>query len=127
MDQLVSTDSQRFLTALDKVIGPFLKIDEDADKDLRAFAEPVRVVTGWYNRDMTIIDAAAEMNIEDSKVFAASVGTNNELLRMGLGPLVVDQTVPRKMWDTLEESSASVFQRAALAIRLGTGVGLSGN
>ena len=126
MDKLVAADSQRFMNALQKVIGPFLQVDENADKDLQSFAEPVRVVTGWYNRDMTIVDAAAEMNVGDPKSFASTIRTNNELLRMGLGPLVIEQTVPRKMWDTLEESSASVFQRAALAIRIGTGVGLSG-
>ncbi|MGB7343135.1 MAG: c-type cytochrome domain-containing protein [Pirellulaceae bacterium] len=127
MDRLVASDSERFMNALQQVIGPFLQVEENKEKELRAFPEPVRVVAAWYNRDMTIVDAAAEMNVSDAKSFAASIRTNNELLRMGLGPLAVDQTVPRKMWDTLEESSASVFQRAALAIRVGTGVALSGN
>lgn len=127
MDQLLGEDQERFLSALKKVVGPFLQVDEDADKDIRSFAEPVRVVVGWYNRDITLADAAADLNIQNPNELAATIRTNTDLLSMGLGPLAIGQTAPRRMWDTLEESSASVFQRTAVAIRIGTGIGLSGN
>lgn len=125
MDRIVAADSKRFMNALQKVIGPFLQVDEHAGKDLEQFAEPVRVVTAWYNQDMTLLDAAAEMQSEKSSDFAAIIRSNNELLRMGLAPLAVGQTIPRRLWDTLEESSASVYQRAAVATRIGSGVSLS--
>ena len=127
MRDLVDEDRQRFMNALTRVIGPYLQVKEDKEKEIRAFAEPIRVVVGWYNRDITIADAAADLNIQDVKELAASIRSNSDLLSMGLGPLAVDQTLPRRMWDTLEESSASVYQRAALAVRIGSGVALSGN
>ena len=127
MGNVVEDDRRRFMGALKQVIGPYLQVGEDKNKELRAFPEPIRVVVAWYNRDITIADAAADLNIKETKEFAASIRSNNDLLTMGLGPLAIDQTLPRGMWDTLKESSASVFQRAALAVRIGSGVALSGN
>jgi len=125
MDQLRMADQQRFMNALQQVIGPFLQVEENTDRDIRSFAEPVRVVTSWYNRDMTLADAAAELDMDEPNDLASAIRTNHDLLTLGMGPLAIEQTVPRKMWDTLEESSASVFQRSATAIRIGSGVGLS--
>ena len=125
MKELLEDDTKRFMAALEQVIGPYLKVKEDKDKDIRSFTEPIRTVAGWYHRDMTLLDAASEMNVENPEDFAAAIRTNSKLLELGLGPLVIKQTVPRKMWDTLQESSASVFQRAAFATRIGSGIAIS--
>jgi mono/diheme cytochrome c family protein len=50
MDDLVDVDRKKFLVALEKAIGPFLRIEGDKDTPLIRFKEPVALVAGPYRR-----------------------------------------------------------------------------
>lgn len=118
MTKTLTQDRDRFLNALDRLTGDYLKIGTDADKSIADFAEPVSVLAGWYDKDLSLEDASRELSLEQQ--FA--VGNNRALQQLGLGPLASKGKIPRPMWDSLEEASASVFQRAATALQLGQGV-----
>ena len=52
MDKLLGRDEARFLKALDEATGPFLKVGDDRDKDIRDFAEPIGAVARAYLKDL---------------------------------------------------------------------------
>lgn len=53
MQRLVRQDQETFLRAVDKAIGPFLKIESDSSKSVSDFAEPIGKVAEMYFRDLT--------------------------------------------------------------------------
>ena len=116
----LNRDRTMFLETLDSLIGPYLKIGPDADKSIIDFPEPVTVLAGWYDKDLSLEDAARELSLQDPRDF--SIRGNRKLLLLGLGPLSNDGKIPRPMWDSLEEAGASVFQRSANELQLGQGV-----
>ena len=61
MDKLLARDEKRFLDALDQAIGPFLKVGDDAKKDVRDLIEPVGEVAGSTTRTSTAEAVAAEL------------------------------------------------------------------
>src|SRR5262249_60288917 len=78
---LLNDDEGRFLSALDRAIGPFLKVGADKDKNIRDFTdEPVGRVARAYHRDLTLADAAAELGLADVQGLSASIA-GTDLLR----------------------------------------------
>ena len=118
----LQADRRLYLDALEQLIGPILRVGDSTDKEITEFVEPVSVVTKWYSADVSLSAAAAELNLESSDELASAIRVSQDLQQLGLGPLAAGGDIPREMWDTRAESPASVFQRAAVALRIGTGL-----
>jgi serine/threonine-protein kinase len=119
MESLLDGDRARFLQALERACGPFLKLGDDKDRPIYEFPEPISKLTQRYEKDLGREEAARELgypNIDD-----LNVRGNQKLQQLGLGPLAQGHPIPRAMWDTLDESSASIFQRTAEAQAVGSG------
>jgi hypothetical protein len=118
MDRIVAEDRQSFLTALDRMIGKYLKKGEDASLDVGDFPEPVSYVVQRYGKDLYLPDVAFEMGLQSPAKL--DIASNAKLLDLGMGPLSVGGGVPRAFWDSGEEAGDSVYQRAIAALRLGS-------
>lgn len=117
---LMREDEDRFLSALDRSAGPFLKVGADKEKNIRDFTdEPVSRVVRTYNRDLTLQDAAAELGIADIPSLATSIAGNNQLRELGLGALLNGGTLKRDVWSSMKQR-LSPFQRAALELDRGS-------
>jgi hypothetical protein len=120
MDDLVKQDEERFVKALEKTVGPFLKVGPDRDKPIREFGEPVGEVTRAYLlKDVSLERAAAELGIEKADVLAGMVRGNPELKEIGVLPPANGKTVKRDDWEAVDVT-ASLFQDVALHLRIGT-------
>ncbi len=115
MDRLLKRGSDDFMRQLEKAIGPFLQVGDDADKPFYVLAdaeEPVKFVARRYDRNLNLETAARELGYESPSGLAEQI-KNVSLARLGLGPLgAKDGTIKRSFWDS-QESSVSVFQEAA--------------
>lgn len=120
MDDLVKADEERFVAALEKTIGPFLQVGEDAKRPIREFGEPVGEVTRAYLlKDVSLDRAAAELGVEKPDALAGMIKGNPALKELGVLPLANGKTVKRDDWEAVD-LTASLFQDVALALRLGT-------
>jgi len=122
LKEVLLQDKSRFMSTQERVIGPYLRIAEDRNKPLVEFAEPVSTVAKWYDRDMTLADMSAELGFEELDSLAAIIRLNQKLKNLGLGPLSIGASIPRRMWETQEESPSSIFQRTAVALGLASGI-----
>jgi serine/threonine-protein kinase len=122
LQEILNSDRDRFLVALKETIGPYLQVGDAKDKQITDFPEPISTVAVWYDQDMVIGDVAAELGFADSNAVAASIQYNQKLKDLGLAPLPQNSTIPRRMWDTQEESPSSLFQRTAVALGVGSGL-----
>lgn len=119
MTGLMIEDEERFLAALDRAMGPFLKVGPDQARSIRDFTdEPIGRVVRAYNRDLLLADVAAELGMADSKRLAAAVEDNERLRQLGLGALTQGGAVKRDAWASLKQR-LSPFQRAALELDRG--------
>jgi serine/threonine-protein kinase len=119
MEKLVSQDEARFLQALSAATGEFLRTDEDAEKEIREFAEPVAAIAREYQKDIGPADAAFELGINGEQELKRLLESNTDLMALGLGPLASGEKIKRETWHSLGEF-LSQFQRAASALDLGT-------
>ncbi|MCA9028580.1 MAG: hypothetical protein KDA86_25450 [Planctomycetaceae bacterium] len=119
MQRLTRGDQELFLRALEKVVGPFLQIGEDADKPIGQFPEPVGKVADMYSRDLTPQELALELSIEQPEILQAKIDANRQLLRFGLGPMIQTPpgTLKREKWETRD--GTSLMQDVASELRLG--------
>jgi len=120
MNVLVDHDRKRFLVALERTIGPFLKVGDDAKKPIEQFPEPISKVAKRYLADLGPAEAAAELDIVSAKEFQARVRGNRELLKFGLGTLILEPagTIKREKWEAIDGSS--LFQDVAGRMSIGT-------
>jgi serine/threonine-protein kinase len=118
MDRLLAKDEDRFLRAVDKATGAFLKVGEDRGKNIRDFPEPIGAIARLYVRNLGLEEVAYELGIEPVtlKTFLAN---NPRLRALGLGPLAVEGTIPRSVWSS-PENVLSLFQDVARELELGT-------
>jgi hypothetical protein len=116
---LMKEDEDRFLAALDRSAGRFLKVGADQAKDIREFTdEPIGRAVRAYNRDLTLADVAAELGLPDAKRLAAAVEDNDRLRGLGLGALAHGGSIKRDAWASLKQR-LSPYQRAALVLDRG--------
>ena len=119
MAALLKDDSDRFLDALDQAIGPFLKVGEAKDRNIRDFTdEPVAKIARLYNRDLTLADAAFELGIADPKRLQSAIEDNDRLRQLGLGTLAKGGLIKREAWASVKDR-ISPFQRAAFELDRG--------
>jgi hypothetical protein len=115
MDRLVKQDADRFLAALEKTIGPFLRDGVDTDKPLREFAEPVSEVARPYRLGYLDLAAVArELDVKDPQTIARVVG-ETKLKRLGLDGLLHGGVVSRAEWEALD--GLSLMQELAKELR----------
>lgn len=119
MAQFVANDSRRFMNALDQAIGPFLRVGDDAAKDISEFAEPIGAVCRFYQRDLSPHQAAFELGIETPQKLQNYIEANRQLIGLGLGPLVQDNGIKRADWES-REAFVSPFQETARIMGLAT-------
>ena len=120
MDKLLGRDEARFLKALDEATGPFLKVGDDRDKDIRDFAEPIGAVARAYLKDLGPAEVAGELGLGDLKDLTTRIQANPRLRQLGLAPLLQGAAIKRTEWDSLEGRFISTFQEVARELELGT-------
>jgi serine/threonine-protein kinase len=117
---LMKDDEDRFVAALDRALGRFLKVGADRGKDVREFTdEPIGRVARAYNRDLAPADVAAELGLPDAQRLRAAVEDNDRLRQLGLGALAHGGTVKRDVWASVKQR-LSPFHRAALELDRGS-------
>ena len=119
MDQLVKQAEDRFMKALEVVIGPFLKVGDDKQKSVGDFPEPIGKVAEMYLSDLDVRRAALELGIDKPELLQAKIGANRDLMKLGLGTFVQQRpgTIKRAKWETRE--GTSLFQDVCVELRLG--------
>ncbi len=103
MRQLVLDDQQKFMTALDRAVSPFLRVAEDKDKPLVELSEPIGELVRFYAlAALDLPTVASELGIEKSDVLVQRVG-ENRLRELGLGVLFNGGRLPRQEWTAAGE------------------------
>lgn len=119
---MLKADEDRFVAALEKTVGPFLKVGRDRDKSVRDFEEPVGEVARAYRvrqgAEVDLVKAAAELGVEKPETLAEMIRGNPALKELGVLTLAAGKSVKRDDWDGID--GTSLFQDVALALRLGT-------
>lgn len=125
MDLLVRRDSDVFLRSLESATGAFLKVDQDADREMTDFAEPVGTISLLYVKDLGSKEVALDLGLKDASEVPSVVNGNRLLRRAGLGPLGVGGTIKRDIWTrsiadaTGKTTSANPFQIMAEQLEQG--------
>jgi hypothetical protein len=123
----IEEDTNKFLEALNKCIGPFLRQAEHKEKDIRYFPEPIVKVVKLYDAGVSLETAAFELGV--SKADLLSALRDPDLQSRGLAPLAVkdasgrENKIPRDVWDSKDDNGISVFQ--FVAGEMGVGVGIN--
>lgn len=115
MDGLLEHDEQIFMAALEKAVGPFLKAGADADKDLKAFPDPVGEVARAYR--LGFLDAkrvARELDLADPAELLGAVG-ERRLKELGLEILQKKGVIGRLEWEAVDR--ISLMQELARDLR----------
>jgi len=124
MDRLLEDDERDYLTAVDRVIAPYLRVGADKKKDIKQFPEVVSALATPYLKGGVDLDQAAlELGLEPAELKAAIKvnGTLRDLL--GLRVLSSGGQLKRQTWESVREVY-SPFQDAAVELQLGTPVRL---
>ncbi len=115
MDALVEADRKRFLAALEKTVGPFLRVGAEKDAPLLRFREPVSEVAIGYRRGY--LDArtvAAELFVQNPDDLAKLVGAPR-LRELGLDGLTrPGGLIGRYQWEATD--GFSLMQETAAAL-----------
>jgi serine/threonine-protein kinase len=120
MKKLVQEDEERFLAAVEKATGPYLKVDAGKDREIKDFAEPIGPLARMYLlRELGLEEAAVELGLPDPNVLKGAIQTNQTLRQLGLGPLAIGGTIKREAWESRSRFN-SPFQDAANALERGT-------
>ncbi len=120
MDARVAKDQARFLAAVDEVAGGFLRVGDDSKKAIGDFPEPISTISRLYQKNPGLDEIAAELSLADGKTLKALIAANAGARRLGLGPLLQGESIPRSEWDSLKGQTSSTFQKAALELERGT-------
>lgn len=117
MQRLVAQDRDRFLGALEKAIGPFLREGPDASKPITQFVEPIGEVARYYRLEyLNVRDVARELDLDDPQTIVRNVG-ETKLKRLGLDGLLKEGgVVSRNEWEALD--GISLMQQLAQELRL---------
>jgi serine/threonine-protein kinase len=119
MRKLVDQDRTKFLASLETVVGPFLKVGDDAKRSIETFPEPIGRVAERYNTDLGPTEVALELSLSGASELQIVIRNNRDLLRFGLGPLAAPSpgTLKRDKWETVE--GFSLFQRVRQSLGRG--------
>lgn len=120
MSQILDQDAAPFLAALELAAGSFLKVGENADKQMQDFTEePIGTSARYYQKDLEIEEVAAELGQSDPTVLATLIRNNSRLRELGLAPLAAGAGIKRSTWASTGES---LFHALAAELEIGTAV-----
>jgi hypothetical protein len=119
LDERLKEDEERFLRALDRAAGRFLRIGADKDKPIKEFAEPVGEIARLYRLvDLDLAAAACELDVPKPADLRAMIAANAQLRNLGLAPLLRGGgTIKRADWEHV--GATSLMQRVAREIEVG--------
>jgi serine/threonine-protein kinase len=120
MDEKVREDADRFLKALERATGPFLKVGADKAKDIRDFVEPVGEIARLYRLvDLDLAMTAYELDVASPADLKALIAGSKRLRDLGLGVLLTaGGALKRSEWERV--GATSLFQRVAREIEKGS-------
>src|SRR5262249_51216817 len=85
MQKLIQEDTDRFMAAVDRATGKFLKVGPDKDRDIKDFSDPVGPLARMYIlRELGVEEAAVELGLPDPNLLKAAIQANEYLRRLGL-------------------------------------------
>lgn len=125
-ENYINPDRVRYLNRLEEATGVFLKVAEDAGKEIATFPEPVTRVILEYSRPLTVTDAACEVGLEDVNRLKYA-----GLRKIGLGVLENGGVIQRTFWapvaptgssenvDEFHRTSSSIFETVINHLDLG--------
>ncbi|MCX7385326.1 MAG: hypothetical protein NTX48_01570 [Planctomycetales bacterium] len=117
MDEIIDHDRTRYISALDKACGRFLKVGDDADKTMLDFTEePIGTSARYYQKDLEIEEVAVELGYDNPSALAALIRSNSRLRELGLGPLSDGAAIKRSTWASTKES---LFHSLAVELEIG--------
>ena len=120
MDKLLDQDTERFLKGMDLAAGLYLKVGEDADKEISSFPDMIGALASRYrNDDIDLNKAACELGLDDPKILKALIESNSELSDLGLQAMARGSKIKREFWESVK-GTTSTFQEAARIIHRGT-------
>jgi serine/threonine-protein kinase len=118
MEKFYRKDELRFLAALDKATGSFLKTGADRGKAVQDFKEPVKEVAHRYFGEVSLDEAARELGIDNPQALKRVIAQSSRLQRLGLAPLADGTAIKRDGWEA-PLPVQSLFQEAARALGRG--------
>ena len=119
MAEKVSADEERYVHALAKTIGPFVRIGADKDRPIREFAEPVGEAARSYSLvDLGALEAALELGLDKPEVLPDLIRSLPKLRKLGIGPLESGGLIKREEWEVID--GVSLYQEVARELGLGT-------
>jgi serine/threonine-protein kinase len=118
LQEQIAASRQDYLRTLERVIGPWLKVGEDAGKSIEELPEPISAVARRYDRDLTLDEVAYELGMDSPDQLRNRL-ENRTLVKLGLGPLRNDGQVKRSAWDDIDVGVASVFHETARELGVG--------
>jgi hypothetical protein len=117
MEAIIDHDRSRYLAALDKACGVFLKVGEDEDKTMLDFTEePIGTSARYYQKELEIEEVAVELGFDNPTALAALIRNNSKLRELGLGPLAEGAAIKRSTWSSTTES---LFHSLAAELEIG--------
>lgn len=119
MQKYVAADKAQFMRALEKAIGPFVQVEEEADRDIEQFPEPVGAIARFYQRDLDIHTVASELGISDVEELRKTIQSNDQLKQIGIGVLGESGKIKRSDWES-REAFISPMQETMRILKLGT-------
>ena len=110
LDDLLQTDTERFQTALAKIVEPFADDDERNQFFERHKNEPVQRFHEAFQAPLDVSYAAAAVGLQTS-AFLTQISEKQSLKDLGLAPLVEENgTVKRDAWtDNFHDVLAALF------------------
>jgi hypothetical protein len=120
MEAIIEHDRSRYLAALEKACGVFLKVGEDEDKTMLDFTEePIGTSARFYQKDLEIEDVAVELGFDNPTALAELIRSSSKLRELGLGPLAEGAAIKRSTWASTKES---LFHSLAVELEIGIAI-----
>ncbi|MEM6979746.1 MAG: transcriptional regulator [Planctomycetota bacterium] len=114
LQRRLATQRRDYLQTLERVIGPFVQRDDDVDKPIESFPEPITTVARLYQRDLDASQVAAELNLDDPDQLNAMIDVQTSLVALGMGVLPNGGAIKRLHWEARGRNNReSKFQQAA--------------
>ena len=120
MDQLLAQDERDFLAALEATIGPFVKVAENQQLDIKDFAEPVGEIARRYRLGfLDLRTVALEIDLQQPEELKKKVGEKT-FKQLGLEALLrTGGVISRLEWESSSEQRDGISLMQELARELG--------
>ena len=96
----VKADEDRFMTAYKRSVEPYLEWPDGSPVSIQDIPEPIGRVARYYNTEISLEKAAAELGITEPDLVKAAITHNPSLKRRGLKPLATGGLIKREVWES---------------------------